>query len=681
MTVDKKLLHGIKILLYNLIVFIIDLIDKSYDSNKKLIYSHILDGIEILSENGWSPTAYIHKTKPFDIYTIKTKSGKELKCADEHILYTSDLIPIWAKDLKIGDLLYTIDGFDEVISIEKSDTKVCMCDITVLNKNESYYSNGILSHNTTTSAIFLLHYILFNIDKNSLVLGNARKTAVEILDKVKKIFLELPYFLKPGVYKWNEGQIVLDNGCMCMAEATTINSGISFTFHCVLADEFAHVAPHIIDKFYNNLFPTITAGKARFIISSTQNGYNLFYKLWCGAVEKENEYAPFKVDWWQVPEWNPEKKCWEKRDEAWHRLQIANYGGEENFNKQFGTNFDISANCLVTTKSLKEQMEKAQEFTNKEMPGFIYSKYFFWDPRYDINRLKRDYIVITIDIAEGLGKDYTVFNINRLYYDGNEIITQLVGYFRCNEIECKRCAKILIEFCSRFFVTEDRYIVSVEYNLYGEYFVEMVRKYMDNAPLNQAFSTDVFVKYWNDTRTKYITGVRVNRGNKIAMCKRFKSTFELGRVLTPDTRFLNELTNFSEQGNGTFSCIVGHDDLVMAEIQLEEVNKTLQYKNLCEDVMADQMLMQEIIRDNNKSIKENDEFGPTRPIKIESRTSATTVYDGMTLFEGSTPSNMDEIYRMMGVQFPDRSWGTYNPEQNLYEDPEKEEDFNLKRLR
>lgn len=551
-----------------------------------------------------------------------------------------------------------------------------------LEKNRlSIFLSCRQSGKTTTSAIFLLHYILFNIDKNSLVLGNKRKTAVEILDKVKKIFLELPYFLKPGIYKWNEGQIVLDNGCMCMAEATTINSGISFTFHCVLADEFAHIAPNILDKFYNNLFPTITAGKARFIISSTQNGYNLFYKLWCGAVEKENEYAPFKVDWWQVPEWNPEKKCWEKRDEAWHKLQIANYGGEENFNKQFGTNFDISANCLVTTKSLKEQMEKAQEFTNKEMPGFIYSKYFFWDPRYDINRLKRDYIVITIDIAEGLGKDYTVFNINRLYYDGNEIITQLVGYFRCNEIECKRCAKILIEFCSRFFVTEDRYIVSVEYNLYGEYFVEMVRKYMDNAPLNQAFSTDVFVKYWNDTRTKYITGVRVNRGNKIAMCKRFKSTFELGRVLTPDTRFLNELTNFSEQGNGTFSCIVGHDDLVMAEIQLEEVNKTLQYKNLCEDVMADQMLMQEIIRDNNKSIKENDEFGPTRPIQIESRTSATTVYDGMTLFEGSTPSNMDEIYRMMGVQFPDRSWGTYNPEQNLYEDPEKEEDFNLKRLR
>ena len=38
--------------------------------------------------------------------------------------------------------------------------------------------------------IFIIYYILFNVDKNALVLGNKRKTAVEILDKAKKIFFE-----------------------------------------------------------------------------------------------------------------------------------------------------------------------------------------------------------------------------------------------------------------------------------------------------------------------------------------------------------------------------------------------------------------------------------------------------------------------------------------------------------
>ena len=47
------------------------------------------------------------------------------------------------------------------------------------------------------------------------------KTAAEILDKVKKIYLEVPYFLKPGIYKWNMGEIVLDNGCRILTAATS----------------------------------------------------------------------------------------------------------------------------------------------------------------------------------------------------------------------------------------------------------------------------------------------------------------------------------------------------------------------------------------------------------------------------------------------------------------------------
>ena len=236
---------------------------------------------------------------------------------------------------------------------------------------------------TTTSAIFLLWYAVFNTDKNTLVVANKARTAREILDKVKKIYLELPYYLKPGIYKWNESEIVFDNGCRVMAEATTINSGISFTFHCVLWDEAAHVAPNIMDKFYNNLFPTITAGKARFMITSTQNGYNLFYKLWMYAVQGISEYAPFKTDWFEVPEWNPEKKCWEKRDEIWHQRQIANYGSEEAFNKQFGTNFDINANTLINPKYLKKIEPQAIQFENKEIPGVEYSDHFFWNPNFD----------------------------------------------------------------------------------------------------------------------------------------------------------------------------------------------------------------------------------------------------------------------------------------------------------
>ena len=98
---------------------------------------------------------------------------------------------------------------------------------------------------TTVSGIYLLHYLIFNIDKNSLILGNIRNTAVEILKKIKDIYDPLPWFLKPGVMKWNESEIVMDNGCRIIIGATTLNAGVSYTIHCALLDEFAKIAPNI----------------------------------------------------------------------------------------------------------------------------------------------------------------------------------------------------------------------------------------------------------------------------------------------------------------------------------------------------------------------------------------------------------------------------------------------------
>lgn len=472
-----------------------------------------------------------------------------------------------------------------------------------LQKNRlSIFLSCRQSAKTTTSAIFMLHYILFNFDKNALVLGNKRKTAVEILTKLKKIFLELPYFLKPGVYKWNEGEINLDNGCMCMAEATTINSGISFTFHCVLADEFAHIAPNILDSFYNNLFPTITAGKARFIISSTQNGYNLFYRLWCGAVEHENEYMPFKVDWWQVPEWDPDKQCFVKRDEKWRKLQIANYGGEQGFNKQFGTGFDISGNSLISSKALNRLAPRTVEFVRQELKCRG-ADYFFWNPNSDVtpDKLRDNYVVMTVDISEASGGDYIVAPINVLRNGivgideeelRSEVKTECVGFFYTNEHGYKWAAEILREFCMMYLYRADqqKYIISVELNLYGELFVNYMKIIIDRDTMKvQFFNEDAFVKYYNDNMTKYEMGARITHNTKQKYCKLFKSDIEDGKIICASTKFHNELTNFCDvKGNGVYKASFGHDDFVMAEIQLEAVFKTVQWKNFVEDFQAEE---------------------------------------------------------------------------------------------
>lgn len=561
------------------LISVIDLFEKSsnsLDESGKLVNSFMLSDIKVLTDNGWQDASYIHKTKRFAIWTIKTQNYS-LECADLHKVIKDDFSEVFCDELKIDDIILTETGPEKITSIKRSNMCIGMCDITVNDENHRYYTNGILSHNTTTSAVFMLHYILFNIDKNALVLGNKRKTAVEILDKAKKIYLELPYFLKPGIYKWNEGEIVLDNGCRLMAEATTINSGISFTFHCVLADEFAHCPPNILDKFYNNLFPTITAAKARFMITSTQNGYNLFYRLYKAAEAGVNEYAPFKTDWNEVPEWDPVARKWVERDEAWHQLQVANYGSEEAFNKQFGTDFDVSANILINQRILKKNQQSLVTFVEKYMPGVKHSNFWRWHPNFDPINCAHEYIVCTTDIAEGGGGDYTVCKVHRLIDPGSNKL-ECVGYFRSNVLNRDE-ATLSIQMFISLMCNQDRVLLSFERNVYGEIFVnQLIENVMKNAPGCTNFDQSCIVKYWNESGTKFTYGIKITSGNKSAHCLLYKEEYEKGLLVNDSAEYMVELNNFSDTGNGHYKAAFGHDDMVMAEVQLTFVRETLQYK-------------------------------------------------------------------------------------------------------
>lgn len=448
----------------------------------------------------------------------------------------------------------------------------------LVNNRLSIFISARQSGKTVTSAIFLLHYILFNTDKHALVLGNKYKTAKEILSKLKSIFCELPFFLKPGIYKWNEGEIVFDNNCLCMAEATTINSGISFTFHCILADEFAHISPNIKEKFYENVFPTVTAAKARFIISSTQNGFDLFYRLYSAAVAGQNEYKPFKVDWWQVPEWNPDTKTWYERDEKWHTMQVANYGSEEAFQRQFGTSFELNSETLINTKTLKSRQKEAVVFVSKSIPGVSLSDNYFWHPNFDPQEeLAKSYIVITADIAEGNGGDYTVCVISRLKKVGDDIVMEAIGYLRCNDHTLETIVESLVTLITLYMHPEHT-LVSLETNLFGELFVEYFNNKLEQ--LNKFEYTDCLVKFWNIYKTKYVIGVKINHLTKIKGAKRFKYDFERDTFQFLDTKFINELNNFCDSNsNNVYKASTGHDDMVMAAIQQMFVQESIQYSH------------------------------------------------------------------------------------------------------
>lgn len=482
------------------------------------------------------------------------------------------------------------------------------------NCNWSIYLAARQAGKTTTSAIYLLWYSLFNTDKNILVLGNKLKTSREIVDKIKKIFIEVPFFLKPGIIKWNDGETVFDNGCRIMSEATTINSGIGFTIHVLLCDEFAHIAPNIAEPFYNNITPVLSASKGKMIITSTQNGFNLFYRLYTAAKQGLSDYSAFVTTWQEIPEWNPDTHSWDVRDEAWHQRQVANYGSEEAFNRQFGTNFDINANTLISTKKLKDNCNKAIEFVEKDLYGVSYSNKYFWNPNYEpMDELKKYFMTITIDIAEGVQNDYTTYCFNRMFVDHDECI----GIFHANDLNIEACTKSLQEFIIKY-CDPNKLLISVETNLFGELFIKQL---LANQELNEfsKFDESIIIKYYNDTMSKYTYGLKISRGNKTVGCTLFKDKYEKDQIINNSTLFLNEAENFCDnKGNNTYQASFGHDDVVMAQIQLVHAQQTIQYKNLKAD------------------------------IGTEETPDSTTNYNPYNFgYEGSYISGMDQIYQIL----------------------------------
>ena len=432
-----------------------------------------------------------------------------------------------------------------------------------LQKNRlSIFLSCRQSGKTTTSAIFMLWYILFNVDKNSLVLGNKRKTAVEILDKIKKIFYELPYFLKPGIIKWNESEIVLDNGCRCMSESTTVNSGISFTFHCILADEFAHIPPNIMDKFYNNIFPTITAANARFMITSTQNGDNLFRNLWNGAINHLNEYAPFKVDWWQVVDWDPKHHKWVKRDEKWKQLQTSNLGGEIAFNSQFGTEFVLGTERLIPPDIIKDIVPETWETQDvQKILPYTYS-YWVWKPEYDILKDKDTECIytVTLDPAEGVGRDYSVICLSKVNRDK---FVNVVGIMHCNNVQIVNMIQDLQSVLH--FLPSERTLFCYEGNQYG--------LYIRNLLMNDY---ELLYNTYCDSITDH--GFLETNDRKMTLCYLLRDSLTTKSVNFSCNLFLQELEYFIKVKN-TFQAKPGfHDDIIMSFIQVFHILETPKFK-------------------------------------------------------------------------------------------------------
>lgn len=448
---------------------------------------------------------------------------------------------------------------------------------------------------TICSSIFIAWYSLFNFDRNVMILSNKGDTTKEIIDKGKVIFENLPFFLKPGIIKWDVMSEKFDNGCRVVGQNTTKRSGISFTIHLLFLDEFAHIDPGYINPFYENIYPTLSSSKvSRIIITSTPNGFNKMYDLYTAAENGENSYAPFRVDWWEVP----------GRDDAWYRQEVKNLGGIPEFNRQYGNSFLDEGEILLTTDTLKFMQTAQQNFVHHDFVDLddydIDYNDLKWDPRFDVDTIQDEnrYYLFSVDISEGNGgrdgkePDYSVINIFKLQPVPIKYMDKLNGYsiydffglrqigrYHNNKCSVEELSKILYLLMFRVFDPE-RVKCIIEWNIFGG---ELLRNLMTVFPRENDFDESIILRFRhniNDNKLK--SGLRLKGDNKTIYCQNMKNLASKHRIELIDKTTVLEAKTFGKVKN-SYAAQVGHDDLMMSSINAISFFDTVEYNDFVEE--------------------------------------------------------------------------------------------------
>lgn len=499
-------------------------------------------------------------------------------------------------ELKRGNLLWEFTK-EEIIDIQKcaedviyfaqycqvmTDTGLAKIELrdyqdSVLREYQSHRFNVFIAPRqvgkSIISAIMIVWYLLFNHDKNAMILANVGDTAEELMDKIKAIVRGLPFYLKPGLTVNNVMTMRFDNGCRVAAKTTTKTSGIGFTIHFLYMDEFAHISENFIEPFFRSTYPTVSSSKiSRIIITSTPNGMNKFYEIYQGALEKKNSFNPIRVDWWQVP----------GRDEEWKKREIENLGSEELFNQEYGNQFISSSSLLLGSKELKMLRNEEVEYVWKEIDvlhdmGINYEN-LLWHPRFDLslNGTDSQKFILSIDLASGGKGDFTVINIFKLVPLPKAIINEMeefndesdffsllqVGIFRDNEAKLETIQKIIQGLVLDIFNPE-QIKIALEVNFRGELLIDRLLN-------TEGFYEELFIfTKHTEVAKKPKIGIKYNFSNKMKACEEIRSNIRQAKIIINDKKWtIPELFTFGLNSRGSYSGQSGHDDVAMSIVNL-----------------------------------------------------------------------------------------------------------------
>ena len=464
-----------------------------------------------------------------------------LKKAGTPIQFTKKQVQEWIKCKK--DPIYFATHYIKIISLDEGLVPFDMYDFQkriLRDFHENRFNIAKLPRQTgksTTVVAYLLYYAIFYDSVNIGILANKASTARELLGRLQLAYENLPKWMQHGILVWNKGNVELENGSKILAASTSASAVRGMSFNILFLDEFAFVPNHVAEQFFASVYPTITSGKStKVIIISTPNGMNHFYKMWEDARRGKNDYITNEVHWSQVP----------GRDAKWKEETIKNTSPRQ-FAQEFECDFLGSADTLISPAKLQTIPFHDPIKSNAGLD--IYQ------------RAEKDHeYIITVDVARGIGGDYSAFVV----FDITSVPYQIVAKYRNNEIKPVLFPSVIFQVAKEY---NNPYIL-VEVNDIGDSIAATLNYDLEYPNVlmcaMRGRAGQVVGQGFSGTKTQL--GVKMSVTVKKIGCANLKAIIEEDKLLFNDFQIFQELTTFVQKKQAWEADEGYHDDLVMCMV-------------------------------------------------------------------------------------------------------------------
>lgn len=306
----------------------------------------------------------------------------------------------------------------------------------------------------------------------------------------------------------------------------------TLTHQCLYIDELAFVQNNQADEFFTSVYPTITASKeSKVILTSTPNGFNIFYKFWTEAEKGINGFTPVRVHWNETP----------GRDQAWYDSQRAILG-ELKAAQEIDAEFLGSSRQLLTPASMHKLMPSTpiKEYTGEYTGLKVYK-----------SPVKDRFYTMTVDVSRGRHLDASSFTI----FDVTEYPHRTVATYNNNEISPLMYAAVLHTMAKNY---NEAYIL-IEINDIGAQVAEELYYTYEYENLYWTKTGDLLGRKGADP----YPGIRTTKKTKRIGCANLKDIIEKDQLIIEDILQIQQLSTFVQADSGSYEADEGfHDDTV-----------------------------------------------------------------------------------------------------------------------